>query len=92
MQISATAAYPAALYPPAALPRPRFTIRADGGFLATCDGVGKPPVAVVPNPLDAVHFVDFDAAYNRAHLMTEVGWTNLRVVEVLIPSRLSSHS
>ena len=33
--------------------------------LATCAGIGGPPVAVVPNPLDAVHFVDFDAALQR---------------------------
>jgi hypothetical protein len=41
---------------------------------------------MVPNPADAVHFVDFDAALHRAHLMTEVGWQNLRVVEILVPS------
>jgi hypothetical protein len=42
-------------------------------------------VRVVPCATAAVHFVDFDTARIRAHLMTEVGWTNLRIVEVLVP-------
>lgn len=90
MPTSATAASPAASSPPAPSLRPRFTIRTDTGFLATCAGIGGPPVAVVPNPLDAVHFVDFDTAHTRAHLMTEVGWINLRIVEVLIPSPVTT--
>ena len=86
MQTFATAVIPTVLSRPALSPRHRFTIRADGGFLAACPGLGGPPVTVVPHPGDAVHFVDFDSAVHRAHLMTEVGWQNLRVVEILVPS------
>lgn len=86
MPTSATAAFPTASFPPARSLRPRFTIRADGGFLAACAGIGGPPVATVPDASDAVHFVDLQTARTRAQLMTEVGWTNLRIVEVLIPS------
>lgn len=77
-----TTAIPLATYWPAHSPRHRFTIRADGGFLAACAGIGGTPIEVVRDHRSAVHFVDFQAAWNRACLMTEVGWTNLRVVEV----------
>ena len=86
MPISKTVAFPTALSKPEPSPRHRFTIRADGGFLSACGGIGGPPVALVPNPAEAVHFVDPDTAANRARLMLEVGWTNLRVVEILLPS------
>lgn len=66
--------------------RPRFTIRAEGGFLAACAGIGGPPVTTVANVSEAVLFVDADEALRRARLMTEVGWHNLRVVEILVPS------
>lgn len=66
--------------------RPRFTIRADGGFLAACAGLGGPPVRTVADASQAVHFVDHDSACTRARLMSEVGWTNLRIVEILVPS------
>lgn len=92
MPTSATAAFPAASSPPARSLRPRFTIRAEHGFLAACAGIGGPPVHTVTNPTEAVHFVDFDAACTRAHLMTEVGWRNLRVVEVLLPAPTSIHA
>lgn len=82
MPIFATAAATTALSWPGRSPRHRFTIRADGGFLAACGGVGGPPVAVVPNHLEAVHFVDLHTAATRARLMTELGWSNLRIVEV----------
>ena len=86
MPTSAIGAIPIVLSRPAPSPRHRFTLRADDGFLAATPGLSGPPVTVVPNPADAVHFVDFDAALNRAHLMTEVGWQNLRIVEILVPS------
>jgi hypothetical protein len=92
MRTSKTVAFPTVLSRPAPSPRHRFTIRADGGFLSACDGIGGPPVALVPNPAEAVHFVDPDIAANRARLMLEVGWTNLRVVEILLPSLLTSSS
>jgi hypothetical protein len=85
MQTSATAVFPTASCPLAHSLRPRFTIRSDHGFLAACGGIGGPAVTTVADPAQAVHFVDFDTACTRAHLMTEVGWSNLRVVEVLIP-------
>lgn len=85
MPTFATEAYPVGLSPPARSLRPRFTIRADGGYLTACAGIGGPPVALVNDATKAVHFVDFDSALIRAHLMTEVGWTNLRIVEVLVP-------
>lgn len=86
MQTSATAGFPTALSPPARSLRPRFTIRANSGFLAACAGIGGPPVATVANPTEAVLFVDFDTALIRAQLMHEIGWTDLRIVEVLVPS------
>lgn len=72
------------MYSPARLLRHRFTIRADNGFLAACAGIGGPPVEVVPDHRQAVHFVDFQAAWVRTRLMTEVGWPNLRVIEVVL--------
>jgi hypothetical protein len=39
---------------------------------------------VVPDFHDAVLFVDFHTAALRGHLMTELGWPNLRVVEVAL--------
>ncbi|MEB3209293.1 MAG: hypothetical protein VKK63_10310 [Synechococcus sp.] len=42
-------------------------------------------MTTVTNASDAVLFVDFDTACTRAQLMTEIGWTNLRIVEVLVP-------
>jgi hypothetical protein len=92
MRTSKTVAFPTALSKPEPSPRHRFTIRADGGFLSACDGIGGPPVALVPNPAEAVHFVDPDTAVIRARLMLEVGWTNLRVVEILLPSLLTPSS
>jgi hypothetical protein len=92
MPTSATEASPAASSPSAPSLRPRFTIRAEAGFLAACAGIGGPPVTVVPDARDAVHFVDLDTAFTRAHLMTEVGWTGLRVVEVLLPAPTTSTS
>ena len=92
MRTSKTVAFPTALSKPEPLRHHRFTIRADGGFLSACDGIGGPPVALVPNPAEAVHFVDPDTAVIRAQLMLEVGWTNLRVVEILLPSLLTSAS
>ena len=86
MPTSAVGATPTVLSRPGPSPRHRFTLRAEGGFLAATPGLSGPPVAMVPNPADAVHFVDFDAALHRAHLMTEVGWQNLRVVEILVAS------
>ena len=82
MPIFATAVAPTASYLPGLSHRRRFTIRGEGGFLAACGGVGGPPVAVVPDYHDAVHFVDFHVAALRARLMTELGWANLRIVEV----------
>lgn len=82
MPIYATAVAPIASYLRGLSPRHRFTIRADGGFLAACGGAGGPPVAVVADHRLAVHFVDFHVAAIRARLMTELGWTNLRIVEV----------
>lgn len=70
------------MFSPALLHRHRFTIRAEDGFLAACPGIGGPPVAVVADHRQAVHFVDFQTACTRARLMTEIGWRNLRVVEV----------
>jgi hypothetical protein len=66
--------------------RPRFTIRAENGFLAASPGIGGPPVATVSDASQAVHFVDLHEARSRALLMHEVGWTNLRIVEILVPS------
>jgi hypothetical protein len=88
MPTSATAAYPTALFPQGRLLRPRFTLRAENGFLAACPGLRGSAITTVDDVYDAVHFVDFDAACHRAHLMTEVGWTNLRIVEILVPSFL----
>jgi hypothetical protein len=39
-------------------------------------------VEVVSDHRNAVHFVDFHIAALRARLMSELGWRNLRVVEV----------
>lgn len=86
MPISATAVCQTASSQQGRSLRPRFTIRADAGFLAACGGIGGPPVTTVTNATDAVHFVDLHAARTRALLMHEVGWTNLRIVEVLVPS------
>jgi len=86
MPTSATAACRTASSPQGHSLRPRFTIRADAGFLAACGGIGGPPVTTVANATDAVHFVDLHTARTRALLMHEVGWTNLRIVEVLVPS------
>lgn len=85
MPTSAIAASQAASFWPAPTPRHRFTIRADGGFLAACGGIGGSPVALVADPRDAVHFVDYDTAITRARLMLEVGWINLRVVAIQLP-------
>ena len=84
MPIFATAVAPTASYLQGLSPRHRFTIRAEGGYLAACGGVGGPPVAVVPDHRDAVHFVDFHIAAIRARLMTELGWSDLRIVEVYL--------
>lgn len=59
--------------------RRRFCIRVAGGFLA-----GSSPIAPVPSPEDAVHFVDIHSARTRALLLHELGWRDLRVVEVLV--------
>lgn len=69
---------------PARSPRRRFTLRADDGFLAAWYGLAGPAVTVVPDFHDAVLFVDFHTAALRGHLMTELGWPNLRVVEVAL--------
>lgn len=39
---------------------------------------------MVPDFHDAVLFVDFYTAATRGHLMTELGWPDLRVVEVTL--------
>lgn len=84
MPISATAVAPTASSWQEPFRRHRFTIRADGGFLAACGGIGGPPVEVVPDYRNAVHFVDFQIAAIRARLMSELGWRNLRIVEVAL--------
>ena len=65
---------------PLTSPRRRFCLRSPGGFLA-----GSTPIAAVPTPEDAVHFVDLHSARGRAQLLTELGWSDLRIVEVLVP-------
>ena len=84
MPIFATAAARTASSWPEPFRRRRFTIRADGGFLAACGGVAGTPVEVVPDYRNAVHFVDFHIASIRARLMSELGWRNLRIVEVAL--------
>lgn len=39
---------------------------------------------IVPDYRNAVHFVDFHIASIRARLMSELGWRNLRIVEVAL--------
>lgn len=63
----------------------RFIIRSASGFLAAGDGPNCLPVTAVPDHRDAVHFVDFDAACTRARSLTELGWLDLRIVEVFLP-------
>jgi hypothetical protein len=84
MTIYADKVFQTAMYSPVRFPRRRFTLRADGGFLAACTSRSGPPIAVVPDYLDAVLFVDFDAAQTRARLMAELGWSGLRIVEVTL--------
>lgn len=43
---------------------------------------------VVSDPRLATLFVDLDTALTRARLFTELGWRDLRVIEVQVPSTL----
>ena len=63
----------------------RFVIRANAGFLAVCAGIGGQPVDLVANALDAVRFVDLDTAAHRARMLTRLGWTDLRLIEISVP-------
>lgn len=59
-------------------------LRSDGGFLAASHAVDGPPIRTVPDPRDAVGFVDYTTAIHRARALIELGWRNLRIIETLI--------
>jgi len=63
----------------------RYVIRAEGGFLAPCTGIGGVPVELVDFPTSATQFADMETAIHRARLLTKLGWQGLRIVEVLLP-------
>lgn len=63
------------------VPRHRFFLRAERGFLAASHLIEGPPISIVPTPEGATAFVDFVAAARRARALAELGWRNLRVVE-----------
>lgn len=71
--------------PPPALPTSRFLLRADRGFLAASHSSDGPPIRVIPTSDGATKFVDLITAVRRARALTELGWRNLRVVELRSP-------
>jgi hypothetical protein len=66
--------------PTTPLRRRRYCLRAGAGFLTD-----TLPITPVHSPEDAVHFVAIATARARAVQLHELGWRDLRVVEILIP-------
>lgn len=62
------------------LRRRRYCLRAGAGFLTD-----TLPITPVHSPEDAVHFVAIATARARAVQLHELGWRDLRVVEILLP-------
>ena len=79
-------AYPTATSPPQTPTKTRFLLRADHGFLAaTTERAAGPPIQLTPIPEAATTFVDPHTAHQRARMLTALGWSNLRVVELRLP-------
>jgi len=60
-------------------------LRTDNGFLSASHAIEGPPVTVVPTPENATRFVDLISAVRRAQAFTELGWRNLRIIELRMP-------
>lgn len=69
-------------YSPTTPPRRRrFCLRSGAGFLTD-----TLPISAAPTPEDAVHFVTLACARSRALALHDLGWRDLRIVEVLLPA------
>lgn len=59
-------------------------LRSDGGFLAASHRDNGPAIFTVTDPTEAVGFVDYTTAINRARTLIDLGWRNIRIIETLI--------
>lgn len=67
------------------MPKSRYLLRAENGFLSASHAIEGPPVVVVPTPENATRFIDLISAVRRARAFTELGWRNLRIIELCVP-------
>ena len=79
-------ASPVVSFPPEPLQRHRFILRADGGFLRASHELAGPPITTTHNAVEATRFVDCTTAARRGAALEQLGWRNLRVVEVALRS------
>jgi hypothetical protein len=86
MLASETAAYPAATTQPTPSTRLYYTIRAEGGFLAASHAADGPPITTTASPESATRFVDIVTAGRRAAALQQLGWRDLRVIAIYLPS------
>lgn len=63
----------------------RYLLRAENGFLSASHTIEGPPIVIVPTPENATRFVDLISAVRRARAFTELGWRNLRIIELRMP-------
>ena len=75
-----------ALYLPAQTLRSRFLLRAEKGYLYASHKPEGPPIEVCANPEFATRFVDHTTAVRRAFALQQLGWRNLRIVELRLPA------
>jgi len=86
MHASENAASAAATTPPTHTTRLYYTIRADGGFLTASHAADGPPIVILPTPENATRFIDITAASRRASALQQLGWRDLRVIAVYLPT------
>jgi hypothetical protein len=86
MPTSEIAASSAASTPPAPITRLRYTIRAEGGFLAASHSPDGPPIRTTASASEATHFIDPITAGRRAAALQQLGWRDLRVVAIDYPT------
>jgi len=86
MPASETAAYPAATTQPTPFTRLYYTIRAENGFLSASHSADGPPITTTSTPENATRFVDILTASRRAAALQQLGWRDLRVIAIHLPS------
>jgi hypothetical protein len=73
------------------IPRKRFVLRCDGYrgsvrvFLGPNHDPTGQPIRLVSSPEAAFHFVELLTAVRRGRALLQLGWRDLRVIEICLP-------